>query len=349
MFVRQAPCAAAGSGATETKPRTGAVQRWNITSILLFLAPVGWAMVCWLKPCTLFQPAVCVAPAAGIRAEVCESLGTWDVAAPGWSTRATEKLDNRSLGAWGTGNSSPPYPVWLSPNPHTSPSMSSVHRCLKHRWIMMHGDSSLRFMFSSLIHLVGNADVAGDRFMPKHLTCPAHADCEQYMKGFNANRTETGNTHEHYFREFWDRDQSIRITFTFKQQLSTRHLSLESFITDSMQPDLLVLQAGAWNLYSGVSVDQSMEDLMAFMRDVRLLYAGPIVWVNLPACWPNFKEFAAEFNRRTRATLMVPILDRQTSTQSLPEGLLQQCEGWHPYGRLSDMHRDWLLEAICEE
>lgn len=327
-----------------TQIRKGALHQRDITLILLFVALLAWALVGWLRPCA--AAVGCIAPVVG----VVDTVGVWDAATPGWSHRAAAKLNGRRTGSWGRGNStSAPDPVWFSPTQHAPPSVTTVRQCLKNKWIMMHGDSSLRFMFSSLIQLVGNADVASDRLMPKHFTCPPDVDCQQYIKGLNANRPEAGDAHEHYFRELWERQHSIRITFAFKQQLSTRHLSLESFITDSMQPDVLVLQAGAWNQYSGVSLNQSIADLTAFVQDVRLMYDGPILWVNLPACWPDFKEFAAEFNNRTRETLKFPILDRETSTQNLPEGLLHQCEGWHPYGKLSDLHRDWLLEALCEQ
>lgn len=269
-----------------------------------------------------------------------------------WASISAQYLDSSSNGTWHSLNETNIQWFSNSKNLDFKLDRNKVMNCVGKKWLFFHEDSSLRLLFSSVSQLI-NPHLMHDPIFPKYELCSPDLDdkqCEMHFKGFNDNRTETGATHFEYFREFWMPKEAVRVTFTFRQQLNNRQINFESFLSPTSQPDLMILQGGAWDKYNDYTVETAINNFIEFIDDLQRVYTGPFIWVSLVNCSPNFMKWAMEFNKRSRVILVkreIPILDRESSSFHLPQHMSNLCEGWHPLEKLTDLHRYLLFHSIC--
>jgi hypothetical protein len=263
-----------------------------------------------------------------------------------WSEKVSHSLNDAANGEWktfGWSDSSKCFNKSYIP--------TDVQHCLQGKWIYFHGDSSLRLLFGSIIELVGGKEVESDSRLPHYKSCVG-SGCGKYFQGLGETLAERkADDHVHYFREYWNHDFQIRITFSFQTLLNVRHGALTSFITHSSKPDIMVLQGGSWDKYNVFTVNDSLRFLKDFLNDtIHVLGDTPIIWANLISCHKEFKDWAFDFNKRSKPifdSLKIPVLDRGATTVQLPSNMLSLCEGWHATDKLCDLHRDLLLESLC--
>ena len=237
-------------------------------------------------------------------------------------------------------------------------------QCLDRKWMMIIGDSSTRMLFSGLVQLLNGSSQGTDPHFPSHRPCsmcegfwPEGSDnsecCKRFMKGQDHGDDATSDYDAGvlgYHREFWS--NGIRVTFSFKSlaELPVAAI-LRALISPSQQPDILVLQFGAWDLYQWNAVDYTIPKAMQYITSLQDLYHGPLVWVTLPECGdsPHQKE-VTEFNNGMIDELSshnISVLSRGASTRNLPSGLVHQCKWFHAQHIIADHHAQWLLRAIC--
>ena len=288
------------------------------------------------------------------------------------ATRVQSCLNSLATGTWSTIKSlsseeSDSNFVWSpSRDAHTgdcgksSLTSTTAHQCLDRKWMMLIGDSSTRIMFSSLVQLLNGSSQDTDAHFPSHRPCdmcgsdgPDSDCCNRFSKGQDNDQDPTSDEDPWilgYYRDWWSR--GTRITFVFKS-LAERPVAaiLRVMISESQQPDVLILQFGAWDLYLRNSVEKATAKANEYIRSLRQLYRGPMVWLTLPECEDSgLRAEVAEFNKIMVSELAnqnMNVLSRRSSTTGLPDGLVRHCESFHAKHIIADAHAQWLLRAVC--
>ena len=274
-----------------------------------------------------------------------DELTEWRVGKRNWKKKAEAFFRSIDKGSWKYDNLS--VIQFMTKENITLPRISKedIEQCFQSKWIMMRGDSSLRFLFSSIIQYLGGPAITRDPYMPKYESCN-ESDCNRFFSGRYNNHSDPGGVPEYYFREYWNANKSTRITFCFSRFFEEKSIITEQFITDSMQPDILILEAGPWDKMTyNDTADESIHKMRILIKDVHRYYKGPVIWTDLIAC--AYEEWTAEFSSKSHAIAGIPTMSRHKTTTNLPDELLPLCNGWHGHGQLSDLHRDMIFYALC--
>lgn len=63
--------------------------------------------------------------------------------------------------------------------------------------------------------------------------------------------------------------RGTRLTFTFKTEAVEKPFPVAHLITERQQPDLLIINSGAWDCYDGHDASTSAHDYSEWIRAVR--------------------------------------------------------------------------------
>lgn len=239
----------------------------------------------------------------------------------------------------------------------------TARQCLRDKWVYLIGDSSTRMLFSALVQLVNDSSTLTDPYFPNHRFCrhcesktESHACCQAHVKGLNwngeADEEAQGSQGSHdrwsYHRE-WTKF-GTRIVFSFKTFADVPvSQAFQSQVTPSQQPDLLILQFGAWDIYHNHDLGETVAKGLAYIDHVKMHYSNPLVWLSLVECEP-FRNISMAFNLMMEPHLQhlgIAYFSRSATTRDLPNNMQEQCEGFHAWDRISDEHVQWLLRAVC--
>eukprot|EP00128_Syssomonas_multiformis_P008449 Colp12_sorted_trinity150504_noHs@18052 len=232
--------------------------------------------------------------------------------------------------------------------------------CLKDKWIMMVGDSSLRILFSALSELInGTLEVP---FFPRNRLTPGLKPNHDTQKGLTDVEREINLENVGFLREFRHKDANIRITFVFKTYSEVEPPLMQALLTGGTKPDLLVLQTGAWDQYRKHSDIKSMYEetiptVEQWLSNITALnlYNGPLMWIGMTECENHINgkfEWISLFNQMmwgvARKYKVQGVMPRGTHTRSRPKpDMFDLCEGFHAWNHLAFDHATWLLGTLC--
>ena len=278
----------------------------------------------------------------------------------------------------------PPLPVSCPAHVHLH--YSAAQQCLKNRWLVFIGDSSTRFLYSAFVQLLSGQREPlsiSDPHMPGYTPCPCSEDlrgasdrhqcCSYWYKGLAGGERvvyEGENQGTVWFRErlLTTAHGYTRLTFFFKTGADSMVGSLECLMTPPSQsgllkqPDLMVLNTGAWD--RGKETAVLMNDTAVFVSEIQRLTVAPLLWLNLPHCSGDPTQKATESNAGHRELMRergIPVLPREETTwQFLDEQWVQsrgagfnslkdQCEGWHAHWHIAEAHTQILLNSVCQQ
>lgn len=248
-----------------------------------------------------------------------------------------KNLDDYATGKWDS-NSSPLF--WNTSRPFALHNLDvlEARSCLKDRWIYVVGDSSMRMFYSALIAKI-NSTLEDDRF----------GSYKVHDKGGCTGSLDESSGHDHpgCFREFVR--YSVRLTFCFQAFGEHKNVVLQSLLSPSQVPDLVVLVTGAWDVgYHSASVETAVRNTVQMIQNVRELYSGTILWASLNTC-PPFQDSTRKLNLaqhdRLQSMNSVFILNRQSSTEFLVSP--EYCEGYHAYKTVVELHVSMMLNFVC--
>jgi hypothetical protein len=267
------------------------------------------------------------------------------------SYASQELLDCYATGGWRT-----PLVDWELRSTQTCTlkyrlGKTAVQNCLKGKWVYILGDSSCRMFFSALVEKA-NGTLQDWRF----------GSYKEHVKGGCTGGVEEKDGHRTIgcLREYFG--DSIRMTFGFQAYGQHQNEVFKSLVSDSQQPDLMLVETGAWALSYGRYYNHSytIQDIVnqtyIFLDHIRSVYQGPIVWLGLPACGifrddvkklhvllkPAILQYGNSSVTRAPSPLY---LDRQSSTEMFDD--LAICEGFHPFGNVTLLHLNMLLNIYC--
>jgi len=239
-------------------------------------------------------------------------------------------------------------------------SQNETRQCLAGKWIYLIGDSSTRITFSALIQQINGT--VRDLEFPDHRRryCMSKynfsvENCGRWVKGQLPYLQNLDQDAEVYFREFWEKEYNIRITYSFKSEADLIPLSLLQTISKSHQPDLVVLNTGAWSNYHGLSPTRTFLGMQSFMEYFLNVYSGPLIYQNLATCAPAFHDWAVKYNQLADGWFRernYPVLNRalMTSKKKKNSALISSsCEGWHTWDFLAEELTSWLVNSLCEK
>lgn len=140
--------------------------------------------------------------------------------------------------------------------------------------------------------------------MPSHRKCRLEDNCSDHVKGLKSPITAGGPEDFGYLREYIS--DNIRLIYVFQREMcekDTQKSIFQQFISEESAPDLMVMSAGPWDSYSGYSLEETIPCLASFWKKIKVVYAGPVVWMNLVTCHKNFEEWANGFNAHAKPIL----------------------------------------------
>ena len=252
-----------------------------------------------------------------------------------------------------------------------SVNTDAARRCLQNRWIFLIGDSSARYFFSGLVHLVNGTGTSRTHpyypsHRPCHFNCPENnADCcrrhNKGQEGFGPDSVISDEANlppilQSYgiIKEYYD--HKTRITFSFKKFARDKSVSFATMTSPFHQPDILLWETGAWDIYHGDwnasawNASSVVQENIDFIDGIQAQYKGPVVWLTVPACDEAYKGMSIELNQLMEVPLQergIFTLDRDATLNNMPDELQSLCDGFHPGHVLTDEHVQWLLTAVC--
>jgi len=225
---------------------------------------------------------------------------------------------------------------------------------LKHKWVYLIGDSSLRMFFGALIAAL-NGTLADPRFGSYY-----HND-KGGCVGLMERKSDRGMG---CLREYFDPDNGIRITYSFKTMAQQHITAMDSLISDRQVPDVFLLTTGPWDLtykiHNGENLDvrSTVNHAVHWVMEMRTRYPSSLVsFATLVAC-DRMRRMARSFNKLVRKNLpwdkRLLCLDRQTSTEDIPGRCSKeriaarqcQCAGWHAFNDIVVQHLTTWLGSV---
>lgn len=225
---------------------------------------------------------------------------------------------------------------------------------LKHKWVYLIGDSSLRMFFGALIATL-NGTLADPRF----------GSYEHHDKGgCVGNMERKSDQGMGCLREYFDPDNRIRITYSFKTMAEQHVTAMDVLISAEQVPDVFLLTTGPWDLtykiHNGQNLDvkSTVKQAVRWVMGMRTKYPSSTVsFATLVAC-DNMRHAAKTFNRLVRRQLpwddRLLCLDRQPSTVDIPGKCSKeqiaarkcQCAGWHAFNDVVMQHLTMWLGSV---
>jgi len=179
-------------------------------------------------------------------------------------------------------------------------------------------------------------------------------ECGKWLRGQLPYLQKLDLDTEKYFREFWDKKHNIRITYSFKSFADVIPLTVLQTISKSHQPDIVILNTGAWSNYQGLNPSRALVDMESFMEKLQNFYFGPLIYQNLITCSSQFRVWALKFNQladRWFRSRNYPVLNRSSMTSPTEKNSVvidNYCEGWHSWDFTVEESTSWLMNSFCE-
>ena len=216
--------------------------------------------------------------------------------------------------------------------------------CLRHRWIYIIGDSSLRLFRRELLlflrHEFNNTSLG--------LSTDPFGGC--------------GTGLMHCFRENVDLVNGLRVIYSWQTYADHEAASVPFFVTphsDAAEtPDLFIFTSGAWDTHDRgpETYDRATDLVITNLEKTLEDYPSALVLaMTTVACHP-YQYRSLPWNALLRPKLQkinsprFSVLDREPSTINLspfsPDNPAS-CEGFHPQRDVSLGHLSTLLHAVC--
>jgi hypothetical protein len=225
---------------------------------------------------------------------------------------------------------------------------------LKHKWVYLIGDSSLRMFYGALIATL-NGTLADPRFGSYELHdkggCQGHIERES-DQGMGC------------LREYFDPENKIRITYSFKTMAQQHVTAMDTLISSRQIPDVFLLTTGPWDLtyktHNGTNLDvtPAVKQAVRWVMDMRTKFPISLLsFATLVAC-DDMRKKAVNFNKLIRRALpwddRLLCLDRHSSTMLIPGKCSKQkiaerrcqCAGWHAFNGIVLKHMTTWLGSV---
>ncbi|KAL1498741.1 hypothetical protein AB1Y20_014051 [Prymnesium parvum] len=161
-----------------------------------------------------------------------------------------------------------------------------ARHALRHRWLYIVGDSSMRMLFGAIVWLL-NGSLADPRFgsFVRH----SHGGCMVNLSAATTDpRCRDNLVHPSVelaalclpacTREYVDLRGGYRVTFSFKTFVDHPVREVEQLVSPSHVPAVMLLATGAWDIsYRPSAVDPS-EKAIVSIADTRLLAERVVQW-----------------------------------------------------------------------
>lgn len=221
---------------------------------------------------------------------------------------------------------------------------------------MFYGDSRLRFSFAEWIRMANGS--VEDPYFPQNAPCPAHwnhSQCAEWHKG-----RECGTVHgaaTPCLRDWHPTSSKKSGRWTFIALLTEG--AFTSLVTSSQQPDLVVVNEGAWAIYGMQKRNEPnqpmdyfriLQNVIENMRsiDQRVQKRNTIkVWMAYPECPQSVWR---GHGKKINDLMEEYIQDRddwilfRLPTPNLPK----MCEGFHVRDEWTKVENEILASALCE-
>lgn len=232
-------------------------------------------------------------------------------------------------------------------------SQIAIRKCLRHRHLLIVGDSSMRIFFSALVSMVNGTKEWDTPDMQLSSWRLGLEDWERRKSTCDYKRN--GNVERPCFRTVFIQDADVRLSFVWKTfvndlPLPGRHRVgrettpsvsfsdsiFDSFILHSQQPDIVLVESGIWDNFNDTTTP--LADWIS--RRIRRRYDGPLIFVQPPN---SPQAFDAKIRR-----LGLPVLWRRPSSYPPPNGFPYPTFGQpHASDVLAVEHVNMLLSSAC--
>lgn len=243
-------------------------------------------------------------------------------------------LDKHELRQWHSNWQSP----YISLFPNTNSSEIKLQLCLQKRWIYIMGDSTARFWMNALLILLYNQ--FQDLSLKKYLLFDGRATPGTVQDHKNFLSTE--GCHQDLvkdkgcMREFFDRDNGIRITFVWIIKAGEGINYLDFLTGHQNTPDLFVVSIGAWDILLQTPVATGALHASNWVVYLTDTFPDSLVVAMTPnACTSapqELRPWITEFSIKIQEKIplyqpaRLALFEREQYTRNM-EG--DQCDGYH--------------------
>ena len=245
-----------------------------------------------------------------------------------------------------------------------TPAVSTARAlsCLQHRWIYCIGDSSMRMYFKALLEVLapGFDDPRFGSFTKLDKGGCSGGVRDKTVKGGLRGEEEYGDKGGGCLREYFDHENGIRVTFSFKTFAKQQMKAEEWLVSGTQVPDLFLTATGAWDLTYRTTLKQATPEeaaaegtaAAAWAQGMASMYPeSPVLTMTLNCCHNRFRDIAARWNAALQEHIgldahpTVALLDREPATIGVTNTTM--CEGWHAFGSIVLQQVHASLGALC--
>ena len=234
--------------------------------------------------------------------------------------------------------------------------------CLRNRWIYCIGDSSMRMYFKALLEVLapGFADSRFGSFTELDKGGCSGGVRDKTVKGGLRGEEEYGDKGGGCLREYFDHENGIRVTFSFKTFARQQMKAEEWLVSGTQVPDLFLTATGAWDLTYRTTMKQATPEeaaaegaaAAAWAQGMASMYPeSPLLTMTLNSCHAQFRDIALRWNAALHGNTdphthpTVALLDREPATIVVTN--TSMCEGWHAFGSIVLQQVHASLGALC--